>query len=194
MYGISEAFDRANIGGSMDGTIIREVMDYFAVPARERLTFDETYERFLAEALGDPEQRRILPGIPEILGALEDTGAYNALLTSNLQIGAFTKLRSVGLDGYFAAGGYGDRVFDKYEAALEGLAAAEKLWNRTFHPEEIWVVGDTPYDVNCAKRLGARSLAVTTGWADRETLAAAEPTVLQEDLSNLNKVLEIFLG
>ncbi|MBE6032175.1 MAG: hypothetical protein E7224_03170 [Clostridiales bacterium] len=194
LYGISDAFDRTNIGGLMDGEILHQVFTQFGVPLSERLRFEETYEKVLAEFLSDPAQRRILPGVPELLEALEEQGACHVLLTSNLRIGAYCKLRSVGLEKYFPFGGFGDGDGEKYDAALLALREAETRLQCSFHPDSIWVVGDTLYDVNCAKRMGAKSLAVCTGWASREELASGAPDLLLTDLSGTDEILSRILG
>jgi phosphoglycolate phosphatase len=51
--------------------------------------------------------------------------------------------------------------------------------------EEILVVGDTPRDVACGRHIGAKVLAVTTGGATRDELAASNPDWLVADLTEL---------
>jgi pyrophosphatase PpaX len=55
--------------------------------------------------------------------------------------------------------------------------------------EEIALVGDTPSDVHSARALGALAVAVTTGFASREALVAAQPDHLLDDLSALPSIL-----
>ena len=44
--------------------------------------------------------------------------------------------------------------------------------------EAVYVIGDTPADVECGKAIGARTIAVASGWHSREELAATEPWVV----------------
>jgi phosphoglycolate phosphatase len=54
--------------------------------------------------------------------------------------------------------------------------------------EEILVIGDTPLDVECARAIGARVVAVATGVHSREELAATSPDLLLDDLSDAAEV------
>jgi phosphoglycolate phosphatase-like HAD superfamily hydrolase len=56
----------------------------------------------------------------------------------------------------------------------EGVANADR----------VWVVGDTPLDVRCARAIGANAVAVATGWHAHEELAASGPDLLLNDLSD----------
>jgi len=51
-------------------------------------------------------------------------------------------------------------------------------------------VGDTPDDVACARPMGARTVAVATGFFDTAALRAAEATHVFETLSDTRAVLE----
>jgi phosphoglycolate phosphatase len=57
-------------------------------------------------------------------------------------------------------------------------------------PERIWVIGDTPLDIRCARAIGARAVAVATGWHSTSELAAHEPDLLLTDLSDATALLE----
>ena len=54
----------------------------------------------------------------------------------------------------------------------------------------VAVVGDTVADVESAQALGARSVAVLTGFSTRETLLATRPDALLDDLSALPVLLD----
>jgi phosphoglycolate phosphatase len=51
------------------------------------------------------------------------------------------------------------------------------------------VIGDTIHDVSCARAIGAFAVAVPTGGATREELAAAQPDLLLDDLSDAGPLL-----
>jgi phosphoglycolate phosphatase len=55
--------------------------------------------------------------------------------------------------------------------------------------ERVWVIGDTPLDIRCARAIGARVAAVATGWHDLDELAAHEPDLLLNDFSDPHPLL-----
>jgi phosphoglycolate phosphatase-like HAD superfamily hydrolase len=112
------------------------------------------------------------------------------LLTSNLRIGAETKLKSVGLDRYFHVGGFGDDYGEKWDAALKGIREAEDRFGVKFENENIYIIGDSIYDIECAKRIEVVSIGVATGWAEYEMLKSEEPDYLYEDLSDWKKLIQ----
>jgi phosphoglycolate phosphatase-like HAD superfamily hydrolase len=53
-------------------------------------------------------------------------------------------------------------------------------------PDEILVVGDTPFDIRCGKFIGAKVLAVATGGAPLEELKRHEPDWAVADLTKIS--------
>lgn len=133
---------------------------------------------------------RILPGIEALLEQLSrHNGLSLGLLTGNLREGARLKLEFYRLMNHFRFGGYGDDHFDRNHVAESAVAAARDQANGSFDPNRVWVIGDTPLDVRCARWIGARVLAVATGAHSREELACHQPDRLVDDLTNTDQIL-----
>ncbi|MFW6202256.1 MAG: HAD family hydrolase, partial [Gemmatimonadota bacterium] len=62
---------------------------------------------------------------------------------------------------------------------------------RRFEGPEIVVIGDTPHDVTCGRKLGVRSVAVATGRYGDRSLAAAGADVVLPDLSDTDAALRV---
>ncbi len=73
--------------------------------------------------------------------------------------------------------------------AREALAEVRRQLNGSVCLERIWVVGDTPLDIRCARCIGARAVAVATGWHSLEELSVHQPDLLLADLSNHEPLL-----
>jgi phosphoglycolate phosphatase-like HAD superfamily hydrolase len=48
----------------------------------------------------------------------------------------------------------------------------------------VWIVGDTPHDIACARAFGGRALAVATGKSPTSALAEHNPDALLENLAD----------
>lgn len=132
---------------------------------------------------------RVLPGILALLQALKSRGdVVVGLLTGNIRAGARVKLGHFGLFEHFAFGGFGDLHFDRDDVAREALAETHTRVGKTV--EHLWVIGDTPLDVQCARVIGARVLAVATGVHSHEELCATSPDLTLADLSDATCFLE----
>lgn len=135
---------------------------------------------------------RVLPGIHAILAALKSRGDVTiGLLTGNVRAGARVKLGHYGLFEQFAFGGFGDHHFDRDDVAREAYAAVQAHLNGAACPERVWVIGDTPLDVRCARAIGANVVAVATGIHTCEQLQAARPDLTLADLSEPGPFLDI---
>ena len=150
---------------------------------------DENWQRFHRAYLKRlPEQlprRRgaVLPGVVELLLLLRSRGDVAVgLLTGNVPDGARLKLEHYGLYQHFAFGGFGDRHGHRNEVAREALAAAHAHVARPIPGDRVWVIGDTPLDVHCARSIGARVVAVATGVFSTAELAPEQPDLLVPDL------------
>ena len=106
------------------------------------------------------------------------------LLTGNVRDGARLKLGHYGLFDYFAFGGFGDHHMDRNDVAQEALAVIHSQFNGASDIRSIWVIGDTPLDIRCARAIGARAVAVATGWHSAVELTAHGPDLFLTDLED----------
>jgi phosphoglycolate phosphatase-like HAD superfamily hydrolase len=113
------------------------------------------------------------------------------LLTGNTRQGAHIKLRHFALHEHLTLGGYGDEHLDRNLVAVDALAELSRLHNGAVERHRIWVIGDTPHDVCCARHIGAKALAVLTGSYPRAELEDACPDALLDDLGDVPAVLKL---
>jgi phosphoglycolate phosphatase-like HAD superfamily hydrolase len=192
-YGIDQAIERLQLSGRTDRAIIRDLFLLHAIeesPANwQRLL--AAYLRHLPVCLAT-HQGKVLPGIRALLELLQvrDDVALG-LLTGNVRAGAKVKLGHFQLFEHFICGGFGDLHLDRDDVAREALASVHDHLNGSVHPDRIWVIGDTPLDVRCARAIGARAVAVLTGWHSREELAASRPDLLLRDLADPTPLLDV---
>ncbi len=92
---------------------------------------------------------RVMPGVAEILAILaEDDGVAQSVLTGNTAVNAATKLAALGLD--LEIGAYGSDDPDRRALVPVALRRAAERRGWTLSTEDVWVVGDTPRDLECA--------------------------------------------
>jgi phosphoglycolate phosphatase-like HAD superfamily hydrolase len=127
---------------------------------------------------------QILPGIAALLAHLQDRDVVVGLLTGNVRQGARLKLGHFGIAHHFAFGGFGDHHFDRDDVAREAYAAAQAHLNGALVRERVWVIGDTPLDIRCARCIGVNVAAVATGWHSYAELETAQPDLLVSDMSD----------
>jgi phosphoglycolate phosphatase-like HAD superfamily hydrolase len=190
LFGIQEAL-RIPLSGRTDRAILMDLFQVHGLPdtPENHQRLREAYLRHLpaclVRCLG-----RVLPGVTALLEHLKGRrDAAVGLLTGNVRAGARVKLGHFGLFDYFAFGGFGDLHHDRDDVAREALSETRRHLGSDFPAERIWVIGDTPLDVRCARAIGARAAAVLTGWHAREELAACGPDLLLDDLSDPKALL-----
>jgi phosphoglycolate phosphatase-like HAD superfamily hydrolase len=157
----------------------------------------DTWQRFRDAYLRAlPEQLQIrggyvLPGVTEVVRDLQarDNVALG-LLTGNMRDGARIKLSHFDLFELFPFGGFGDVHLQRDDVARDAYMAAQQHLGRPPTPDQIWVIGDTPADVSCARAIGARAIAVATGFSAFDDLAGCEPDLLLNDLREAEEWLE----
>lgn len=132
------------------------------------------------------------PGVASLLGALESRADVAlGIVSGNLEAAAWLKLRAAGLHGYFAAGAFGSDSRDRAQLVALAIGRLSSRHGARFEPAQVWVVGDTPADVESGRVHGARTLAVATGGYDRESLAAAGADCVLTDLAATDAVVDI---
>ena len=110
------------------------------------------------------------------------------LLTGNVRSGRSTSSDTSDLWDFFACGGFGDDHYERDDVARTAVAEVRSHLGRDFDSGDVWVIGDTPLDVQCAPAVGAKAVAVATGWHPAEELAAHKPDYLFADLSNAEEL------
>ena len=190
-FGVSDLDDGIPFAGRTDRAIARDLFLRHGLEDTEAnwRRFVDAYLAHLPRSLVS-RPGRVLPGVASLLELLRGRGDVAiGLLTGNLRDGAASKLRHYQIERYFAFGGFGDRHFDRNDVAREALAAAVEHLSGPVDMERIWVIGDTPLDVYCARSIGAKILAVCTGFHSRADLAAEKPDILLDDLSYTSSLL-----
>ena len=130
--------------------------------------FIRVYESRLPASLPRREGR-VLPGVREILQDLAShVGVVSFLLTGNTPAGAQAKLEHYDLDGFFTDGAYCIGPGPRADIARRAVELAPSA-------EERYVIGDTPHDIEAAKAIGARSIALATGGFTVTELESHEP-------------------
>ncbi len=112
------------------------------------------------------------------------------LLTGNVRAGAKAKLGHFGLFDNFAFGGFGDHHFDRDDVAREALAEVRRHVGDHVQSEQVWVIGDTPLDVRCARAIGASVAAVATGIHTLADLADTGADLVLPNLADPTPLLE----
>lgn len=191
-FGVSRAPVDVPFSGRTDRAIMRDLLHAHQVPFTEenfhRLV--QAYLRLLPDCLHQMSGR-VLPGVVELLDALQSLSHVAVgLLTGNLRRGAEAKLGYFSLFERFAFGGFGDHHEERNAVACEAIVAAQQHLNGLCSPERVWVIGDTPLDIQCARFIGARVLAVATGTHSLEELQACRPDLALPDLSHYQVLLE----
>lgn len=185
--GTTGPIDTYRLDGKTDPLIVRELLELAGHPAvaadpARVAAVCERYVVRLEEEFRARNQARVLPGVRELLTALEpaerDGRAMVGLLTGNLERGARLKLRAAGLDpARFAVGAYGSDSGVRGELPAIAAGRAAQLVARQFHGTNVVILGDTPADVECGRPIGARTIGVATGHYDVVSLERAGAAV-----------------
>lgn len=201
VYGTAGPIATHSFDGKTDPQIARELLQLAgwtdAAIDRGLGSLWRAYLRELATELAHPDHATtLLPGVREILNALDRTGerVVLGLLTGNVKQGADLKLASVALEGRFRMGAFGSDHERRDQLPAIAVERARGLTGREFCGREIVVIGDTPHDVTCGRSLGVCAVAVATGHHSHQDLEAAGAHVVLDDLADTAAVLEILLA
>lgn len=183
LFGVSDALGSIDMSGRSDAWIVGRAFAQHGVSdgAANRAALVDAYTAILPAVLAEAEGW-VLPGVPPLLHALGERGAVLGLGTGNFRRSGFIKLQHFDLNGYFSDGGFGEDSEDRAELLAAGVARL-----RPQAPQaKVVVIGDTPHDVRAAHAIGARAVAVATGFATLEELEAAGPDATLPDCSDLD--------
>jgi len=131
---------------------------------------------------------KLLPGVKQLLIALRQHGIALGLITGNLQPVARRKLEALGVWPYFSVGGFGD---DPHTVRADLVRLAIKRAGFEDRKEDVYVIGDTPRDIEAAHQAGVHnSVGVANGYRDIQELKGAGAKVVFEDFKDTKLVLK----
>lgn len=185
--------------GKTDPQILREVLTRNGADASLlNGRFSEAVEAFRVtmHRLFDPAGTDALDGATALIERLHGDDRFQlALLTGNLQEMAYLKVGAIGFDdAHFPFGAFGSDSEERN--TLPGIARQRALThtNRAFPDADVFIIGDTPRDIECGRLGGCRTVAVPTGRYDRAALAAHEPDILLDSLADADAFLDALLN
>jgi phosphoglycolate phosphatase-like HAD superfamily hydrolase len=193
-FAVESPFE-VDLSGRTDRGICRELFDAHAIEHSDAnwLRFQQAYLAGLQNHLLT-RAGHVLPGVPDLISALQQRPHVKlGLLTGNVREGARRKLSHYALSDHFHFGGFGDHHHERDDVAREALCAAREHCGDHVCGDHIWVIGDTPLDIRCARAIGAKVVAVATGTFTVEQLQAHAPDLAVETLSDTERLLTALL-
>jgi phosphoglycolate phosphatase len=167
-----------------------------AEPRRVALVLERYVSHLERDLLERGHHSTVMPGIPELLDALEaDAGVLLGLLTGNVVEGARLKLVAAGIEpSRFKVGAYGSDHHRRNELPPVAARRAEPHFGRIPAGSDVVIIGDTPADVGCARCIGARAIAVATGGFTVPELKATGADAVFADFADVERARETILS
>ncbi|TCO72261.1 HAD family hydrolase [Marinisporobacter balticus] len=193
MFGVENGFTDIKMAGRLDAMIVKDAFQKNNIIDADISLFFDTYCNILTDLLKVETYIEVLPGVKKILEyGSENYNFFHALGTGNLEKGARIKLESHDLNKYFQTGGFGDEALERWNIIHKAVENAQEFKGITYDYDNIYVIGDTPLDIECGKILGIKSIAVCTGAHGAEELIKHRPDYMFENLGNIVRFLSIF--
>jgi len=192
LYGIKDGFENISMAGKLDTAIIKEAYDVHHLIGKNKDAFFDLYCSNLAEDVKNRNSLWAAPGILSLLKTLRTiTCFYNSLGTGNIERGARIKLSRDNINEYFAVGGFGDFERERWELIENAITNSSKHFGIEFSKSDIFVIGDTPKDIECGKKLGVKSIGVATGQFSVEQLRDCAADFVFQNLLDNEKFIEV---
>jgi phosphoglycolate phosphatase-like HAD superfamily hydrolase len=192
--GIETTTDGIPVQGMLDRDIVRMMLERAGASKpfvrRHMPAIVTRAQQIYARSCPDLRSK-VCPGARMLLYRLFRRGVVAGLVTGNLTAIGWKKMERAGLRRYLRVGAFAELARDR--AGLVRIAVREarrKGWISGTSP--IALIGDHPNDILAARANGVRSIAVGTGLAGVDALAAHSPDVLVPDMRALS--MEMLLG
>jgi phosphoglycolate phosphatase-like HAD superfamily hydrolase len=176
LYGIPADIQRFSETGMTDPVVGRST--FRGVLGREPTSSElsrllAAYLRRLPREVTSSLGYRVLPGAEPLLRRLSRAGHLLGIVTGALERAARVKLARGELNRFFAFGGFGSDSDDRVELTSKAIERAGARVLDGVEPRSVFVVGDTPRDVEAALGVGAVPIGVASGRYDAPDLLRA---------------------
>ena len=179
------------VAGLTDFQIAARTFELLGVPLEgDTLARMVTRYEDLLPSMLPLKQGRVLPNVREILESLRGrTDVRSYLLTGNTRRGARAKLTHYDLFTYFPDGAFAED--QGLRASIAGRALELARRTGPIDLERVFVIGDTPHDIEAANVIGVKTIAVATGGYSVDELLAHQPWRVFEHLPPPAEFLEL---
>ena len=141
---------------------------------------------YLPQAVAESQGYRVLPGVEQRLKQLSRSGHLLGIITGNGDGAAHIKLQRGNLNRWFTFGAYASAGVDRAGIVRRAVERGEAMLGQDVPNTKIYVIGDTPLDIQAAHAVDCTAIGVATGRFDSAALqdAGADHVVetLEEDL------------
>lgn len=179
--------------GKTDPIIIEEIIE---TKLGRRLTSEENeaissrYLEYFSQSVYESKNFRLMPGIEKLIPHLsENKSIFLGITTGNYKIAAEHKLQKAGLKDYFLFGGFACDSAIRPELTAIGFQRALEHIGEDIPQENVFVIGDTVYDIQAGRHIGAKTVGVATGSTSFERLESEKPDFCFRDFSNWENFL-----
>jgi phosphoglycolate phosphatase len=126
-----------------------------------------------------------LPGVVDTLEWMKSHQIPASVVTGNGFQAACDKLASVGIDELLAipCGGYADDQLNRHELIQVTIIRCEEWFRRTIDRSRTIYIGDTPHDIEAARKAGIRCVSVATGEFSEAVLRRSCPEMSLRNLA-----------
>ena len=178
LHGIAADIGKHTSAGETDPQVARETFQGVLGRDPSSDELDKLYAQYLlhlAEDIWTSAQYAVLPGAVQTLVRLGEAGVMLGLVSGAMEGAARTKLMPANLNRFFLFGAYGSDSPDRGELTRLAIEKAARMHDR-LTADQVYVVGDTPRDIEAAKVAGAVSVGVASGHYSVDELRAAGGT------------------
>ncbi|MFH0878092.1 MAG: HAD family hydrolase [Lentisphaerota bacterium] len=193
VFGWKDDLAYINFAGNTDLNVLRQIME-----SRKTTLADSDIARFFEQIPIELEREAknaeliLYPGVRLLLETLAaDERAMLGLVTGNIEACAKIKLRQFDLHDHFVLGGFGDRFPDRADIACHALQLVKDRLDSGQSLQQVFLIGDTPYDVAAARHIGAVAIAVSTGKFSARELQECGADHVLETLKDTGQVLNL---
>lgn len=200
VFGIDEADFLKNYAnsGKTVRSVITEILEKKGFSKEEILSKMDSVlteiVKYYKEEIESGQSFECIPYVRELLVELKSRGYVLGLVTGNIEEIAKLKLGKAGILDFFSIGGFGDSSTSRRELALGAIKKANEKMKIRFDKKDIFIVGDTPSDIDCGKDIGSKTIAVSTGPFRMNELKTHNPDYLFNNFLNVNLIIKAIEG
>ncbi len=194
IFDVKDALVNINLSGRTDTSIIKDAMNVHDIRFDEQKLqrFKQQYFDLVRDEIRMPGTgKKTMPGVMQLLKKLHDRpDVHLGLLTGNWEISGRIKLDDFDLGQYFKFGAFSDDSDVRDRLLPFALERFEALNGVRPQNSDVYVIGDTPADILCAKPWQAVSVAVGAAHYAVDELKKYQPDYVFQDLAD-DRVLEL---